>query len=305
MNGPRIWSLGSLMIDQTIEVPHLPERSSDVVATSSHDEVGGGFNLAAAVVRQGVPCTYGGTYGVGRNSETALRALAAEDIDVALPPDVRGDIGVCLTLVEPDGERTFITVVGVESIRTVEQLSALQIGEDDWVSISGYDLHYPVGGESTTAWLQTDPAGKLFLDPGPLVAEIPEERMRIALERAAVLSCNRREAQLLTGTDDIIGVDLIEELRSHAWISPHTLLVVREGAGGCVATGGGLGDRIVSVPAPQVRVVDTVGAGDTHSGVLMARLVQGAGIEEALHDANVAAADSVTRKGSATAPRRK
>lgn len=304
MNGPRIWSLGSLMIDQTIEVPHLPERSSDVVATSSHDEVGGGFNLAAAVVRQGVPCTYGGTYGVGRNSEIALRALAAEDIDVALPPDLRGDIGVCLTLVEPDGERTFVTVIGVESLRTVEQLSALQIGEDDWVSVSGYDLHYPVGGEATTAWLRTEPAGRLFCDPGPLVAEIPEDRLRTALQRAAVLSCNRREAQLLTGCDDVIGVDLVEELRTHPWINPGTLIVVREGAAGCVATGGALGQRIVSVPAPQVRVVDTVGAGDTHAGVLMARMVQGVEIEQALHDANIAAADSVTRKGSATAPRR-
>lgn len=43
---------------------------------------------------------------------------------------------------------------------------------------------------------------------------------------------------------------------------------------------------------------------DTHTGVLLAELARGQDIERALDTANRAAAISVTRVGSATAPRR-
>ena len=50
--------------------------------------------------------------------------------------------------------------------------------------------------------------------------------------------------------------------------------------------------------------VDTTGAGDAHTGVLLAGLVTGAGVEAALWTANRAAALAVTRVGPATAPTR-
>jgi len=69
-----------------------------------------------------------------------------------------------------------------------------------------------------------------------------------------------------------------------------------------VASGGPLGARPVSVPAPEVTPVDTTGAGDTHTGVLLAALASGCELVEALTLANRAAAVSVTRIGPATAP---
>jgi ribokinase len=86
-------------------------------------------------------------------------------------------------------------------------------------------------------------------------------------------------------------------------LRPSALLVVREGPAGCLAIGGELGDRVVGVPAPRVRAVDTTGAGDTHTGVLLAELARGRAVEAALGTANRAAAISVTRVGSATSPR--
>jgi ribokinase len=71
-----------------------------------------------------------------------------------------------------------------------------------------------------------------------------------------------------------------------------------------VATGAALGERVLAVPAPPVRAVDTTGAGDTHTGVLLAELARGRPVEDALDTANRAAAISVTRIGPATAPRR-
>jgi sugar/nucleoside kinase (ribokinase family) len=56
------------------------------------------------------------------------------------------------------------------------------------------------------------------------------------------------------------------------------------------------------VPAPTVVAVDTTGAGDAHTGVFLANVVQSRGVLESLRRANVAGAVSVTRPGPAEAP---
>ena len=58
------------------------------------------------------------------------------------------------------------------------------------------------------------------------------------------------------------------------------------------------------VPAPPVTMIDSTGAGDTHTGVLIAALAQGLDPLAAMRRANTAAAISVTRQGPATAPDR-
>jgi ribokinase len=52
------------------------------------------------------------------------------------------------------------------------------------------------------------------------------------------------------------------------------------------------------LPAPEVEVVDSTGAGDAFTGVLAARLAQGATLAEALPWAVTAASLSVQRAGT-------
>jgi sugar/nucleoside kinase (ribokinase family) len=56
------------------------------------------------------------------------------------------------------------------------------------------------------------------------------------------------------------------------------------------------------VPGFLVDVLDTNGAGDTHTGTFIAALAGGADELSAARAANAAAALSVTRRGPATAP---
>jgi sugar/nucleoside kinase (ribokinase family) len=56
------------------------------------------------------------------------------------------------------------------------------------------------------------------------------------------------------------------------------------------------------VPGFAVDVVDTNGAGDTHTGTFIAALAGGANEQAATRAANAAAALSVTRRGPATGP---
>ncbi|MGH3400274.1 MAG: carbohydrate kinase family protein, partial [Streptosporangiaceae bacterium] len=78
-------------------------------------------------------------------------------------------------------------------------------------------------------------------------------------------------------------------------------VVVRTGPDGCLIVPRGAAEP-VRVPGFPVDVVDTNGAGDTHTGVFIAALAHGADPLEAARRANAAAALSVTRPGPATAP---
>ena len=294
-----VYSLGSMLVDVTVEVPVLPGRGGDVLATGTRSVAGGGFNLAAAVARQNVHCVYAAPHGTGPYGEVIRAALRAEGIETSVPPRQDGDSGFCVVLVEPDGERTFVTMAGAESGLTAADLDRIRPVPGDVVSVSGYDLLYPVSGPVLEQWLAVLPAGVfLELDPGPLVADIPRDRLATVLRRTDLLTVNRHEAQLLGGTE-ATGAALVAALRGVA-----AMVVVREGADGCTATGGELGEQVLSVPAPQVVAVDTTGAGDAHTGVLLAALVTGTEVRDALGLASRAAAIAVTRTGPATAPTR-
>jgi len=323
-----VYSLGSILVDVTVDVPRLPERGGDVLATGTRTTPGGGFNLAVAVARQGVRCLYAAPHGTGRYGDLIRDALAAEGVLVTAKRRADGDSGFTVTLVEPDGERTFVTMPGVEAALESDDLAGLSPADRDIVSVSGYDLAYPGSGPVLAGWLDTLPDGvRVVLDPGPLIMEIPADRLSRVLGRIASLTLNQREARLLSGAGGASGAGLLEAVRSRFRLlsaaetasrapavdaarrrpavgkgRPSALVVVREGPDGCVASGGPLGDRVVAVAAPAVHAVDTTGAGDAHTGVLLASLAAGHDVEAALGTATRAATISVTRVGPATTP---
>jgi ribokinase len=297
-----IYAVGSVLVDLTVDVPSLPERGGDLLATSTRTEAGGGFNLAAAVARQDVPCVYAGPHGTGPYGDQVRAALAAEGIRMASPRRAGRDTGFCITLVEPDGERTFVTMAGVDAELSPADLASVEPEEGDIVSISGYDLAYAGSGPVLADWVGSLPAGTFVaLDPGPLVLDIPAELLARVLDRVSLFTMNQREARLL-GRSESSADALLSALRREAALSPDVLVVVREGAVGCIAVGGRLGEQVERVSAPSVVAVDTTGAGDTHTGVLLAALASGEPVAAALALANRAAAISVTRVGPATAP---
>ena len=67
---------------------------------------------------------------------------------------------------------------------------------------------------------------------------------------------------------------------------------------------GARGGRTAYLPGHPQRPVDTNGAGDTHTGVLLAERAGGSSWADAAARANAAGAIKVTRRGPDTAPTR-
>lgn len=316
MNVPlsRLVFAGEAIVDLLMRVPALPERGGDMLAESASAEVGGGFNIMAAAARQGLPVVYAGGHGTGPWGDRVRAALAAEGIRLLRTPDPDRDTGFDVGLVETNGERTFVTALGAESLRDPGAWDLVRLGPGDAVYVSGYGLVPAGSGPVLGAWAASLPPGVLlFADPGPLVADIPAAVLDPVLARCDWWSCNRREAALLTGSDDPA-----EAARRLVRRSDRAGIIVRSGPDGCVlavrvpgsgsAAGSGSGAghslSLSHVAAPAVTAVDTTGAGDAHSGVFLAALAAGLTTGEAARRANVAAALAVTRAGAATSPTR-
>src|ERR1700677_1865700 len=213
-------------------IPALPERGGDVLPESAAIEVGGGFNIMAAAVRQGLPVLYCGGHGTGPWGEKVRAALAAEDIGVLRPPDPDRDTGFDVALVEAGGERTFVTSLGAETLREPGAWDLVRVRPGDAVYVSGYGLVAPGSGAILGAWAASLPPGVLlFVDPGPLVADIPAAVLDPVLARCDWWSCNQREGALLTGagTDDPA-----EAARRLIRRTRQADVIVRAGPDGCV-----------------------------------------------------------------------
>ena len=285
---PRLISLASILVDDVFQLPHLPRRNGDVIASNNYRCVGGGFNILVSAKRLGLSSAYAGSHGQGSNSDAIRSALLAENIEVLTPPQGGRDSGTCLTLLEPDGARTFITYPGIESEPRYSELVGFELFEADFTYISGYDLVYPLAGPVIEKFLsERVTSQRIVFDPGPLVAEIPHQSLKSLLQCSAITSCNEDEYQFLVRSD-----------------------LLGDVGGALVTRRGSLGANVISridhfdLPAPSVHVVDTTGAGDTHVGAMIAELALGESLERAVYFANVCAAISVTRYGPATGPTR-
>jgi sugar/nucleoside kinase (ribokinase family) len=302
----RLVFAGEAIVDLLMWVPALPERGGDMLAGSSAIQVGGGFNIMAAAARQGLRVVYAGGHGTGPWGDMVRAALGAEGIAVLRSADPDADTGFDVAMVEAGGERTFVTSLGAETLREPGAWDLVRVRDDDAVYVSGYGLVPPGSGPLLAAWAAGLPPGVLlFLDPGPLVADIPEAVLDPVLSRCDWCSCNQREAGLLTGA-----TDPVEAARRLARRTGRAGVIVRAGPDGCVlalrVTGPGdaSGLSLSLVPAPAVVAVDTTGAGDAHSGVFLAGIAAGLTPAGAVSRANAAAALTVTRAGPAVSPSR-
>ncbi|MFD7181235.1 PfkB family carbohydrate kinase [Streptomyces sp. NPDC059904] len=298
----RVVLAGNVIADLVIDVPALPERGSDMIGTRTELYAGGGFNTLTAARRLGAEAVYAGLHGTGPYGELVRASLAAEGIKTVHPARTDGDTGFCVALVDSGGERTFVTSFGVDARMTSPEAAAIAetVRDGDLVQLSGYGLVMEVNGPLLSALVAGLGDGvHVCFDPAPLVADIPAAVLDPVLARTDWLSCNAREAGLMTGVaaPPEAARMLRERLRDGAGV------LVRADKDGCWLAPPGDGD-VVHVPGFPVEAVDSNGAGDAHVGAFLALLGQGVGALDAARGANAAAALAVTRRGPATGPTR-
>lgn len=294
----RVIHTGQALVDVVVTVPALPRRGDNAMATSFHNYAGGAVNILVAAARSGATAVHAGAHGTGTNGDLIRATLAAEGVTLSAPPLPDLDTGICVVCVEPSGERTFITTHGAERQITDDSLQTSAPVAGDLVCLTGYSFALAATRDPLLAWLEMlAPGVVVVLDPGAPFAALPAPLRQRVLARTDVWTSNAEEAYQLTGVQ---GMSEAAEACA-AFLPPDAVAIVRDGPAGCAVRENG---RTGSVPGYPRKAVDTNGAGDAHTGVLVAERSLGATWTDAARRANAAAAIKVTRQGPATAPTR-
>lgn len=293
---PRVIHTAQALVDAVLQVPALPRRGANVMATGYERYAGGAVNILLAAARSGASCVHAGAHGEGPNGDLVRSALSDEGVGLCAPVTEGEDTGVCIVLLEPSAERTFVTTQMAERRISVGSLQTSEPVDGDLVCISGYSL-VGLTREPLLAWLEALPAGVVVvLDPGAIFAELDEPTRSRMLALTDVWTSNAEEGEALTGEGEMVAA--AEAALRH--LPEGAVAVVRDGPKGCALAEPGR--PAVAVPGYPERAVDTNGAGDTHTGVLVAERAKGTPWPEACRRANAAGAIKVTRRGPATAP---
>lgn len=297
-----VYVIGAAVVDIVASTPMLPQRGGDMALHQPEMHVGGcGFNVALALHRLEIPAVNALPLGHGTWASIMRQKLHEYGVASVLET-AAGDNGWCLALVEPDGERTFLSTGGVENQWDAGLLSALPPPEDSWISLSGYHL-CDESGDALLDWLEEWAVpSRLLVDFGPRLAQLADEHFRRIMALRPLITVNRQEAQLLwcnhlhrQGPFDL-------QRLMHGWQQRFgCAIVVRldsEGAAFIDCAGQG------RIPALATRVVDTIGAGDSHTGAMLAGLASGWSLAASVELGNVVASYVVSHRGGDCAPGR-
>lgn len=299
----RVIHTGQALVDYVLEIPKLPHRGGNVFASAARRSAGGAVNSLVAAARNGAVTVHAGAHGTGENGNLIRATLEAEGVGLVNPPEPDLDSGICVCLLEPH-ERTFVTTLGAERRISVASLDRARPVAGDMVCVDGYTLVEQHTAGPMLDWLERLPHGVVaVLDPGADFASQPATVRHRALAAITVWTSNVDEAAALLAAESRprdasrpMG-ELAREVAE--LLGEHAVVVVRDGPAGCAVHAEGATTEVAGFPQEPV---DTNGAGDAHTGILIAARLAGRPWADAASRANAGAAIKVTREGPATAP---
>ncbi len=255
-----IYVLGATTVDQIIYVDHLAVSQEDQKIERMEFNVGGcAYNVAKTIG----DCTLVSPVGTGMFGQMVRNH--ANFTFHWIQPERNIDNGVCVCLVEPDGERTFLAYQGAEFEMGYEAID--QIQSTDWVYFCGLDLERPTSRAVIQAVAKT--GAHLFFAPGSRVLYC--DWIDEILNLHPIVHLNMEESKVLGGMEKIF-----EQTKS--------LVIVTDGKNGSFAYDG---TRYFE-PSTPIRPLNTIGAGDTHAGVCLKSLGKQIDVRTMLRDANEA-----------------
>lgn len=285
----KILIIGSTVVDVIINLEeYLPKTGQDVHVRSQKMSLGGcAYNVSDSIRHFQVPYVLFSPVGTGAYGDFVRNALSQKGISSPIPTPSM-DNGCCYCFIEKTGERTFISYHGAEYLFEKEWFSLLDPKEYDFVYICGLEIEERTGS-NIIEFLEKNPQLTVFFAPGPRLTVIRPELIRRLFALSPVLHVNETEAMAASHKNTI--TEAAEKLFSQT----HNTVIITLGKEGCYYYDGKKGELIPPCPAAQA---DTIGAGDSHIGSVMACLKQGDSLTEAIRKANRVAAEVVGTTGA-------
>lgn len=279
--------VGAAMIDILMKIDRLPKSGEDVFSSETGIVVGGcAYNVASTMRNMGCAHDLCVPVGKGPYADMISEELRKCGYDILIR-DESQDNGFTLDLVEATGERTFITAQGIEGAFRREWFDGIDMSEYDRIYAAGYQV-CSEGGKPTAEWLSELKAKQIIFAPGPVICNIDPQVMEQILSTHPILHLNEKEAM------DYSKAEEIQEAIRVLYGQTGNLVIVTLGAEGTIYYDG---QEMHTVPSVKAKVVDTIGAGDSHIGAVIGGMMRGYDIEESIRFANRVAANMVSVQG--------
>ncbi len=258
MSRPRVAAIGMASWDRLIVTDFYPEAGSYAIVRRTLEQSGGTTaNTVHALARLGIPVSFAAKVGDDDEGRELRRVLEAEGCD-------------CAHLTTRDGELSDSAIIVVSGAghgvdRTIYWHQGARLKHGDSLPLAELFAHDLVILDVDDSRLRrfivdlpthTSPWTRFLGSLTYLVEMSPREGLEIAL-RHDYLAGNQRELLYVTGCDDIHAA--IREVQQQMIYADLRMFAISMGPAGCI-----LADHqsTTAVPAFDVDVVDTTGAGD-------------------------------------------
>jgi len=284
MHGYDLLVVGSANADLVIRVARRPAAGETVLGSDLVTHPGGkGANQAVAAARLGARTALLARVGDDAHGRLLGDSLRAAGVDTAGILTGDAPTGVALITVDPTGDNSIVVSSGAnarlspEDVRAAEELLRA-------ARVVSLQLEIPL--ETVAAAVAASQA-RVVLNASP-PAPLPPE----VLAACDPLVVNEHEARSLLGA----GAGDTPEAWAAALLAlgPRSVVVTLGAGGALVADPAGS----VRIPSPEVKAVDTTGAGDAFTGALAWRIGVGDELETAVRFAVRVGAAAVTKAGA-------
>ena len=280
----RVLVIGDVMTDITVAMGGPIAMGSDRRATIRVQPGGSAATQAVWLARQGVSVDFVGRVGAADHAaQSAL--LAREGVTPHLGSDARFETGRLIALVEPSGERSFLTDRGANDALELADAPDALIDSADHVHISGYALFAESPRATAVSVIRRARGKPVSVDPGSagFLREVGAVAFLDWIAGAGMLFPNSEEAETLAGSAD-------PAVQRAVLTRRFPLVVVKRGATGAEVW---RGDEVFRAAAPAVRAVDTTGAGDAFAAAFLAARLGGETLQGCLEQAVAAGSAAV------------
>lgn len=281
--------VGSFAVGLTLRAERFPVQGETLLGRDFDMGPGGkGSNQAVQAARLGADVEFVAKLGQDNFAPIGAALYAAEKVGTKflLQTDER-NTGVGFIVLDAHGDNFIILDPGanalfspadVERARERIQASRVVISQLEIpVETAGYALKLARAANAIS-----------ILNPAPATRVPPE-----ILANADIVTPNETELRILLGYAPDAQVDSLHLCNELLQLGVQNVILTRGARGAMIVTRDGYN----TMPAPQVNVVDTTGAGDAFNGTLATYLASGMPLEPAVRHAIAAGALACTKLG--------
>lgn len=278
--------IGSTVCDVVIRLDKIPLPSQGANVDSQSFNIGGcAFNVADVLHHLDIPYTLISPIGTGAYGEFVRQAQ--QERGVLSHVHVEAENGCCYCLVEKSGERTFLSYHGAEYTFQSNWLDSLSLDDYEYIYICGLEIEEESGWEVIRCLSRFQ--GTIIYAPSSRCEYIEAEKMHAIFQRHPILHLNQDEAFALSGEND-------PSLSARKlFAQTQNIVIITLGSEGVYYYDGF--EELV-VKSEKTNVVDTIGAGDSHIGAVIACMYKKLPIRQVLLYANQIAGMVVSCAGA-------